>query len=153
MAQQIAAVFNSWETSSSATARLQSEGFSAGLERLESPRLRSQEAASQTDTEAGQWVVTVHAPFGSARRAMAILAEFDPVQIAEHDAAYPSPTSYHAGDAGAEAGIVRSEDQSFFVSSILGLPLLINCPAPLSSLLRLPTLIRNEAPRFPASDG
>lgn len=152
MAQQIAAVFNSWEISSRATSRLQSEGFSARLERLELPRQHLHEASSQADTEAGQLVVTVHAPFGSARRAMAILAEFDPLKVVEHDAASPSPASYHAGDAGTEAGIVRSEDHSFFVSSVLGLPLLINCPAPLSSLLRLPTLIRNEAPNFPASD-
>lgn len=159
MAQQITAVFDSQDDSSAAENRLRSEGFSTMRQRLgrsrEFPRQGSslanplqsdlQDASSGIDQ--GQWAVTVEAPFGRARRVIGLLAEFAPVTIVETNSRLaPSGTfdasaaSHRVHAAEGAQGIIRSRDHAFFISTLLGLPLLVNCPAPLSHLLGLPTL-------------
>lgn len=128
MANQIMAAFPSEESRSTAIALLRSEGFSAI------------DVLPVTEQD---WPIVVQAPFGRAARAVQIVKSSGAHDIREDHA--------RSGRASAET-VAPSEtrhaippDQSFFVSSALGLPLLLDNPAPLSRLLGLPTLIRDPA--------
>ena len=149
MAQQIMASFVSLESRFEAEARLRAEGFSFVRQPAarELPDLTAEILpAVGTPAQDASWSLIVDAPFGGARRAIQILQASGAVALSEQ--ATPLPARRRASrDAEEDVSLwspADLPDQSFFVSSTLGLPLLINCPAPLSSILGLPTLIPKD---------
>ena len=133
MAQQITAMFPN-EVPETVADRLRSEGF------LD---------VQQFSTQNGKRAIIVGAPFGSAMRLIDILTSSGAEEIRE-ESARPKPrggqfteaTGMNGPERDRSASLVPSSaDESFYVSSLIGLPLLFDNPAPLSSLLGLPTLI------------
>lgn len=137
MAQHIVATFQTEDARTLASQQLRSAGYTIIRDFV---------------TEEGAWVMVVNAPFGRAASIIDLLRANGALAVRE----VSSRTRYRTDsitsrvrpeDAqidGARSRTISSPDESFFVSSMIGLPLLIDCPAPLSSLLGLPTLIREE---------
>ncbi len=99
------------------------------------------------ETEDALWQLVVSAPFGTAARAIDVLCASGATEVHEHVHRSARPYSAYNSAAGVGAprtGDARSADQSFYVSSALGLPLLVDNPAPLSSMLGLPTLVHDD---------
>ena len=130
MAQHILAVFTTDNSRASAVAQLRSEGFHID---------------EVTPIRDGEQTISVVAPFGSAARIVQILKANGSVDIRE-GFAQSSPRRSAMGSSAPKDDTARRrdtplDDQSFYVSRLFGLPLLIDNPAPLSSLLGIPTLI------------
>ena len=133
MAQKIVAAFPSEELSSTASAKLRSQGFSIIWQNLNDDGIRR---------------MAVDAPFGSARRIIEILKASGAQEIREYSAGSkirgrePVSAAYPVGPTPSQDP--APPDRSFYVSSLIGLPLVIECPTPLSSLLGLPVLLGKQ---------
>jgi len=149
MAQPITSIFPNAEDSARAEAQLRSEGYSVDRRPAQLPDLPAMGTPAEADE--ALWQVIVSAPFGTAARAIDILCANGATEVHEHVPRSARRSNAHrsaGGSAGrmdgGRSGDDRSDDQSFFVSSALGLPLLIDNPAPLSSLLGLPILVHED---------
>jgi len=78
----------------------------------------------------GGTLITVHAPFGAAAKATAILDRHNPIDSGVSDPAYPR---------------ITYDDAAPFSSS-LQIPALLSDPAPLSSFWNMPVLTEGAAP-------
>lgn len=144
MAHRIVAEFDALKSTFEAEAQLRAEGFSFARKAVE--RERADAAPDGVTEQPEEWLIICEAPFGRALRATQILKHCGAVTLREVPAAFGRHVDRHessGGDHVSTRSVVRSPDQSFFVSSLFGLPLLLDCPAPLSSLLGLPTLLRD----------
>lgn len=157
MAHRIVASFPSLESSFAAEAHLRAAGFTftrqhslydAAYTTTAATNRLSEDPVQQPDRQNSEWIIAVDAVFGRAEQAIHILRTAGAVSVSE-EAERPARVRTARTDDDAEAYAPLhaqpiGPDESFFVSSALGIPLLVNCPAPLSSLLRLPTLIRER---------
>jgi hypothetical protein len=132
MAQHILAAFTTDDSRASAVSQLRSEGY------------HIDEVAPIRD---GERSISVVAPFGSAARIVEILKASGSLDVREgfaQSSLRRGATAAMApkGDA-ARLHDTSLDDESFYVSRLFGLPLLYDNPAPLSSLLGIPTLIND----------
>ncbi|MFO1132285.1 MAG: hypothetical protein U1E16_09780 [Hyphomicrobiales bacterium] len=149
MAHRIVAEFDTLESTVAAEAHLRAEGFSFARSKIESERagLQPDSGSDAVRRQPEEWSIVCHAPFGRALRATELLKSCGAVTLREVQEVPArrvgtAESRMDADDMPARSSL-RSPDESFFVSSLFGLPLLIDCPAPLSSLLGLPTLLRD----------
>lgn len=92
-----------------------------------------------------QFAIMVAAPFGRAQRAKDILWANGAMEVHEVVESFRRTTIVDSSPRNAHLAtqVAATTDESFYVSSFLGLRLIIESPAPLSSALGIPTLIRD----------
>lgn len=156
MGQRIIAYFTNLESCCDAEARLKAEGYGP-------VRQFSGSGGGQATSEAyqlpesvkhhgGEWTICIRPVFGRALRARQILETAGAATIREEPEQFQvneGPEQFQVNAdrpfemrPDAEHAREHLPDRSFFVSSLLGIPLLFDCAAPLSTALHLPTLIR-----------
>jgi hypothetical protein len=147
MAQIIHAEFQTEAERNKALAVLSHEGALGSVE--DDPSPSSEDIGPDSDrlvTANGgrRWSTAIRAPFGKAARVMEVLKQSGAVEVTEVVESKRRTTqraTYGVRTSGEELDSTSDSDRSFFVSALFGLPLLIDCPAPLSRLLRIPTII------------
>lgn len=154
MAQHITAVFPTEQASLLAEQQLNSAGYSI-VERFAKtcPSPSESEIAEGTVHELTRepayrdWALVVNAPFGHAARVIAILEHAGASETHESAARHPQRAAVVSDLKHIDDATIRSDDhprdESFYVSSLLSLPLLMNNAAPLWRLLGLPVLIED----------
>jgi hypothetical protein len=157
MAQRITAEFSTEDASSAAEALLQSEGFSCIRQRAVRETADSN-GRERADPELGEglspdsparasnerWSIAVQAPFGTAARVIEILKSNGAIAVHEESSRSRRRQVEQVVHRPESVRHMASTDESRLFSSVIGLPILIDNPAPLSALLGLPTLIRND---------
>jgi hypothetical protein len=91
----------------------------------------------------GGSLVTAHAPFGSARKVMAIMDEFSPIESGIREEEDHAPLWDEAAPVSSALGMPVLASDTCTFSSVLGVPVLASSGFSLSGLLGIPLLSRN----------